>query len=457
MDLHVLPDYLRGSYEGSFARKTITERLPVILTKVIDLLCREKENIAHRTNDPDDMEEIKSVCSQLSEMKSSMQRNKRLTPLEGPAHDISAWNRALVEAGGPHHSPVLWFSAPWLLIECYMYRKIRQFVECTCVLAEYDYFREQKMEALETSWHVARGLAEQLLLLVSPPPPASSPPASSPAASSPPASSPPTLDKQQFTHFLQACLWANRNDLSHRPDGTGSDCFLSPSSIDELQSYILANDTEPLFEIISQLKPNALSERRLDIIMDNAGLEMMADLCLADLLTACGLVDKVVFHVKSIPWYVSDVTPADFDVFLARLCCGDGNDEPLKRVGERWRQRLGPGGQWHVETHVFWTSPHPFCRMNSVAADLYSELNSCSLLLIKGDLNYRKLLSDRAWRPTTLLADAVSGFRPCCWTALRTLKSDIVCGLNPDQTERAAAADSDWMVSGKWAVVQLMR
>ena len=42
---------------------------------------------------------------------------------------------------------------------------------------------------------------------------------------------------------------------------------------------------------------------------------------------------------------------------------------------------------------------------------------------------------------------------PVC--ALRTFKAEIGCGISPEAQERAAEADSNWMVSGKWGVVQL--
>lgn len=41
---------------------------------------------------------------------------------------------------------------------------------------------------------------------------------------------------------------------------------------------------------------------------------------------------------------------------------------------------------------------------------------------------------------------------PVC--ALRTFKAEIGCGISEEAQQRAAAADSNWMVSGKWGVVQ---
>ena len=38
--------------------------------------------------------------------------------------------------------------------------------------------------------------------------------------------------------------------------------------------------------------------------------------------------------------------------------------------------------------------------------------------------------------------------------ALRTVKAELICGLAPGQALQTAAQDSDWMVNGRWGVIQ---
>lgn len=73
----------------------------------------------------------------------------------------------------------------------------------------------------------------------------------------------------------------------------------------------------------------------LDIIMDNSAYELFTDLCLVDFFVTYGFADVVVFHGKSIPWYVSDVTKPDFENFLDRLenVC---TSSALQEIGNRW-------------------------------------------------------------------------------------------------------------------------
>ena len=57
-------------------------------------------------------------------------------------------------------------------------------------------------------------------------------------------------------------------------------------------------------------------------------------------------------------------------------------------------------------------------------ADLAEEFAASSLTLLKGDLNYRRLVGDRPGRRATPFAD-VTAYFPGPVAALRTLKSDV--------------------------------
>ncbi len=57
----------------------------------------------------------------------------------------------------------------------------------------------------------------------------------------------------------------------------------------------------------------------MDIVLDNAGLELYTDLVLADFLISSGLAARVVLHGKLLPWFVSDTLEEDLDVMLAEM------------------------------------------------------------------------------------------------------------------------------------------
>lgn len=76
------------------------------------------------------------------------------------------------------------------------------------------------------------------------------------------------------------------------------------------------------------------------------------------------------------------------------------------------------------------------------------------MVFFKGDLNYRKLAYDCRWPPTTSFAEALGAFRPAPLGTLRTLKADVIAGLQPGEAEALTEVDEQWQVNGKWGVVQ---
>ena len=81
-------------------------------------------------------------------------------------------------------------------------------------------------------------------------------------------------------------------------------------------------------------------------------------------------------------------------------------------------------------------------------------LSSSSIVFVKGDANYRRLLGERQW-PLDTPAKQVLSYWPVPVCALRTFKAEIGCGVSKEYASRAEAADKRWLVSGKWGVVQL--
>lgn len=86
--------------------------------------------------------------------------------------------------------------------------------------------------------------------------------------------------------------------------------------------------------------------------MDNSAYELFTDLCLADFLVTYGLADVVVFHGKSIPWFVSDVTKPDFDNFINRLQ-KECTSKSLQDIGNRWNSYYQTGKFHNYNNYIF--------------------------------------------------------------------------------------------------------
>jgi hypothetical protein len=86
---------------------------------------------------------------------------------------------------------------------------------------------------------------------------------------------------------------------------------------------------------------------------------------------------------------------------------------------------------------------------------LREELACSNLVILKGDVNYRRLLSDLHWPHTTRLEE-ITAYFPTSFLVLRTLKGEIVVGLEPGQAEELAAQDAAWLINGKRGIIQLV-
>jgi hypothetical protein len=182
----------------------------------------------------------------------------------------------------------------------------------------------------------------------------------------------------------------------------------------------------------------------VDILLDNVGYELACDLVLADFLLASRRAARVTLHAKAHPVFVSDViepdihTTLDFLVFEGQRACKD--------LAIRLRHAL-LCEKLVLRHHPFWTSPLAAWDM---PADLQAELSPASLIISKGDANYRRLLGDRHW-PIDLPFSSVVDYLPCPVLALRTLKSEIAVGVAP---ARIPTGDPDWMINGRWGLIE---
>ena len=246
---------------------------------------------------------------------------------------------------------------------------------------------------------------------------------------------------------VKVALWGNKCDLSISAGASNYEKNVDPvGQADLLQPHVLCDDTVNVWRLLRSLKRCDC----VDIVLDNAGFELFTDLCLAEFLVSSGMACRVRFHGKLIPWFVSDVTASDWQWTLEQLATSSTAE--LCKLGQRWQLYLSDG-VWQFSAHPFWTLPYDFASMKSAAPDLYDQLSAASVVLFKGDLNFRKLVGDLAWPTTTPFAVALRGFLPAPLCCIRTLKCDIAVGLAEGQAETVQAQQADWMITGSYAVI----
>ncbi|XP_063598157.1 damage-control phosphatase ARMT1-like [Penaeus indicus] len=429
------PQPLSGRRVGSFAYLTIKDRLPVILTKVIDFLCREKVSIGKQYGEAA-QEGCKEVIGRLSQLKNEMQTNKpfrilQADPSASPHDDSDEYNRELEKFTIENEEQPKWFTAPWLYAECYMYARIHEAFYLCDPLRGFDPFLVQKQKALVDSKGAVDCLSKRVM-----------------TACNSVSNFTQQLLKQYVIQLLEVCLWGNRCDLSisgGADRAQESDIF---SSLDKMRPQILDNNADLLWQLLVSLPED---QRDLVLVLDNAGFELVSDLCFLTFLMESALATSVTIHTKTRPWFVSDTLHSDLMWTIEKLReFGDSNAE----MANKWANYLS-SGQWKISENKFWTQHHDFASMNEVDPRLYSELCKASLVIFKGDLNYRKLTGDLDWPTNSSFQRALRGFSPAPILVLRTAKGGPVVGLAPGVAERTAAVASDWNISGDYGLIQL--
>jgi Damage-control phosphatase ARMT1-like domain len=224
-------------------------------------------------------------------------------------------------------------------------------------------------------------------------------------------------------------------------------------------SEILAKATENLLQDDSHKLSDHCDRLRkkgggnVDIIVDNAGFELVTDLALAQYLVQSGIAKVVTFQLKSHPTFVSDALEKDLlETVNYYSDTVDATKYPsCVAAGTVWKEYLNTGA-WKCSENNFWVQPFPMWQMTE---PLRSEMRSrCDLAFVKGDANYRRLLGDLQWDLTASFDDVVGCSFPVPLCALRTLKAELGCGMPKEQIERAAALDPHWMTNGRFGVVQ---
>jgi hypothetical protein len=181
------------------------------------------------------------------------------------------------------------------------------------------------------------------------------------------------------------------------------------------------------------------------VVADNAGRELLPDLVLIDHLLETGAA-RVALHLKPYPYYVSDATTADAIDCLRRLVNASGR---AAEIGRRLWVAVEVG-RLAIRTHPFYCAPLTYRHL---PAGLAHEFATASITILKGDLNYRRLVGDCSWPPTAPFA-ALSACWPSPLAVLRTLKSDVIVGITSETLSTLDATGEPWRTNETRALIQ---
>lgn len=395
----VTPEPLKGLDPNSFAFSTITDRLP----RMIDRIIKEEPFSSH-------------IRGSLEKLRDEIPRSqiRRLTDSQAP--DAAYWNAYLEDFCRQN-----WLQIPWFFAETYFYRRVLEATQYFIKSPFYhqDPFSEEKRRSLKHSWKEIQLTAEKFNRDTS-------------------------NDKNllmDFSSHIYRALWGNQADLSMWSTDSG----LQPKteSING-SNFVILDQCQLAHDYLDSFHEGP---QQIDIVLDNIGLELLGDLCLADYFLNRYQAVNIIFHVKAHPTFVSDAIESD--VFHMIQSLASDKLKSVRALGTRLQNSL-TNSRIMLTTNWFWTSPLSGWEMPKA---LWRRLQKSDLVIWKGDANYRRLLGDRHWPSQTLLSD-ILWYAPTAFLAIRTLKANVVCGLTPRQNSDLDNQDPDWMINGKWGLIQ---
>ena len=403
-----LPASLRGAETGTFAHRSMTVRLPEIGRRIL-----AENNFSAQAAD--------QLQALVDDLPDGMVRD--LQDREAP--DWAGWHQYIAPYQGKN-----WLEGPWFFSETYFYRRV---LEATGYFRPgtgsgrdpYAYQKSQGLEAFGSAIEASCALVNAQLTDVQ--------------------NTSREVLAEQLKALILMNLWGNQVDLSLWPVGQSE----RPDHQDTTRqlTHLLCDHVPQVVEYLLGLKEMTC---RVDILLDNAGLELVHDLLLADALLSSGLVRAVRLHAKAHPTFVSDAILSDILDTMAYLeQMGKAETETTVR---RLREYLSLG-KLQLRQHFFWTSP---LSMWEMPGELRQELGEAVLVISKGDANYRRLVGDRHWAFDTPLP-GVLNYMPTALLALRVSKSEVMIGLQTGQAQSMDQCDPQWMTNGKWGLIQFYR
>lgn len=357
------------------------------------------------------------------EIRASLQKLKEDIPSspirllnDYQAPDTDNWNRHI-----DRYQKNDWLTVPWFFAETYFYRRIleatRYFIDGES--HNQDPFSTEKRRSLRQDWNKIQSVARTLCRHGA-----------------------PSLEPiSEFSKYIYTALWGNQADLSMWSSASG----LQPKTeISNQSKFLLIDDCQSAYTYLSSLPAGP---ERIDFILDNIGLELLGDLCLADYLLDRYPYLKVIFRSKAHPTFVSDAIHSDVILMIENL--SSDHFTATSALGIRLQTHMH-NERLLLASDEFWTSPLSAWDMPQF---LLEELQQSSLVIWKGDANYRRLLGDRHWTYTTRFSDILS-YAPTAFLAIRTLKANVVSGLSATKIQSLTKIDEDWMINGKWGLIQ---
>ena len=201
---------------------------------------------------------------------------------------------------------------------------------------------------------------------------------------------------------------------------------------------LLVNDIDIAVKNIQSDKINVI-----DFECDNAASEIAADLILIHYLLKNKVVKKVNLRVKNYPILISDAILTDVNKTIEAFSTSP--DERARNIGNELKQFLELGTLNPVVSKTSTTG--------TALKYHVSEYQESDLIILKGDVNYRRITENRYWGFDTNINDIIpDNLKPVL--IIRTIKNQVAIAAIKKLVEKLLKIDSEWCRKGLGGSVQ---
>lgn len=200
----------------------------------------------------------------------------------------------------------------------------------------------------------------------------------------------------------------------------------------------------------------------VNYLVDNGSVEFFSDLTFAFVVLNMANVKEVNFYVNKLPIFVSDVVEDDFTYMVETIkrCLDNLQVEDAKKAEYcsclAKLEELVNMKRINIKPGFIWNMPTEYRALANDGCDLFRQQNS--VLVIKGDLNYRRLAGDKMWSYKKRLSKITQDFLECPTLVIRSFKSDLVLDYSFSRYRKNNKNDDNryWRENGEYGVIRFL-
>ncbi len=405
MNSDALPPYISTGDPGSFARRTLQSRKPAIIDKVLNA-----NDFTHKQRDA------------LLVLKEELNHGVISDPFDVSPFKFDAMEPGSVYMWKNEASRYIgrsWLNTPFYFAEALFYMRIILDIgyfdpQSSFYLKDpYAGFKERELYSENGGLEIGRTLVRMIDQIRDP--------------------------IREIVTIFHNSLWGNRVDLS---------LF---SIAERLRDRVLTEEGDNLLiDHSAELGELIDSANRIDFILDNTGQELVNDLIAVWYLLSSAPGREVHLHAKKYPFYVSDAMIRDIEITIGALI--EDPNEKLSAIGSDLHS-LHETKKLLFHDHFFWNGPLHYIDFPE---EIVADLSHSDLVLLKGDINYRRVVSDRKWKTSENL-EKIASYFPANFGLLRTMKSECVVDIDAESVAKLFKEDSEWMVNGERGIIRVVK